>query len=283
MAEINLGNIKFNWRGAYAGGTAYVVDDVVSSAGSSYVCILASTGNTPPNGTYWNLMAEAGTDGTNGTDVLTTLTTTGDMLYRDGSGAQRLGIGTAGQVVQVNSGATAPEWTDAGGGSWTLVSTTTASNDAFVDLTFSGSYSIYKITFVNMIGPDNENLNHQFLIGGVVQTGTTYKYGNIFIDSNGGTGTNASGSAGSVKMTYAPMGAATGDNTSGTVTIYNPGSGLIKNTDWTFNGTQKVGSYMNKNVGGSSWAGANTAWSGFRVLYSSGNIASGVMKLWGQA
>ena len=113
MAEINLGNIKFNWKGAYAGGTAYVVDDVVSSAGSSYVCILASTGNTPPNGTYWNLMAEAGTDGT---DVLTTLTTTGDMLYRDGSGAQRLGIGTAGQELKVNSGATAPEWVDAGGG-----------------------------------------------------------------------------------------------------------------------------------------------------------------------
>ena len=116
MAEINLGNIKFNWRGAYAGGTAYVVDDVVSSAGSSYVCILASTGNTPPNGTYWNLMAEAGTDGTNGTDVLTTLTTTGDMLYRDGSGAQRLGIGTAGQELAANSGATAPEWADASGG-----------------------------------------------------------------------------------------------------------------------------------------------------------------------
>ena len=113
MAEINLGNIKFNWKGAYAGGTAYVVDDVVESGGSSYVCILASTGNTPPNGTYWNLMAEAGTDGT---DVLTTLTTTGDMLYRDGSGAQRLGIGTAGQELKVNSGATAPEWYTPTGG-----------------------------------------------------------------------------------------------------------------------------------------------------------------------
>ena len=170
------------------------------------------------------------------------------------------------------------------GGSWTLVSTTTASNNSYVDITFSGSYSIYKITFVNMIGgTDNTNLNHQILIGGSVQTGTSYKYGNLFVDSNGGNGYNASGSAGSVKMTYAPMGSATGDNTNGQVTIYKPGNTLIKHTDWTFNGTQKVGSYMNKNVGGSSWGGATTAWSGFRVLYSSGNIASGVMKLWGQA
>ena len=50
MAEINLGAIKFNWKGAYAGGTAYVVDDVVSYLGSSYVCILASTGNVPTIG-----------------------------------------------------------------------------------------------------------------------------------------------------------------------------------------------------------------------------------------
>ena len=29
MATIDLGKIKFNWRGTYAGGTAYVPDDVV--------------------------------------------------------------------------------------------------------------------------------------------------------------------------------------------------------------------------------------------------------------
>ena len=48
MATINLGAIKFNWKGAYNSGTAYAVDDVVSSGGSSYVCILASTGQGHP-------------------------------------------------------------------------------------------------------------------------------------------------------------------------------------------------------------------------------------------
>lgn len=38
------------------------------------------------------------------------LTTQGDVLYRDGSGLQRLAIGTAGQTLKVNGGATAPEW-----------------------------------------------------------------------------------------------------------------------------------------------------------------------------
>jgi len=116
MVEVNLGAIRFNWRGAYAGGTAYVADDVVSSGGSSYICILASTGNAVSNATYWSQMSQAGTDGTDGTDIGTTITTQGDILYRDGSGLQRLAKGTAAQVLTVNSGATAPEWTTPAGG-----------------------------------------------------------------------------------------------------------------------------------------------------------------------
>jgi hypothetical protein len=38
------------------------------------------------------------------------LTTQGDLLYRGASSAARLGIGTAGQILKVNAGATAPEW-----------------------------------------------------------------------------------------------------------------------------------------------------------------------------
>ena len=113
MATVNLGNIKLNWKGAYNSSTAYIVDDVVSYNGSSYVCIQASTNNLPTNTTYWNQMSAKGTDGT---DVGTTLTTQGDILYRDGSGLQRLAKGTAGQVLQINTGATAPEWADSSGG-----------------------------------------------------------------------------------------------------------------------------------------------------------------------
>ena len=70
MATVNLGAIKFNWKGAYNNSTQYQVDDVVSSGGSSYVCILASQGNAVSNGTYWSLMAEGG-------NISTTLTTQG--------------------------------------------------------------------------------------------------------------------------------------------------------------------------------------------------------------
>src|SRR5210317_984412 len=128
MATINLGSIKFKWQGAYAGGTAYTVDDVVSYNGSSYICILASTGNLPTNATYWEQMSSAGTNGTDGTDLGTTLTTQGDIVYRDGSGLARLGAGTAGQALITNGTGANPSWGDAGGGKVLQVITSTFSS-----------------------------------------------------------------------------------------------------------------------------------------------------------
>ena len=54
MATIDLGKIKLVWRGTYAGGTAYVPDDVVeytdTAITSTYICTAASTGNAPSSG-----------------------------------------------------------------------------------------------------------------------------------------------------------------------------------------------------------------------------------------
>jgi len=116
MATVNLGSIKFNWKGAYNNSTAYVVDDVISSAGASYICILASTGNTAPNATYWELMSIAGVDGNHGTDLGTVITTQGDVAYRDASGLQRLAAGTDGQVLKTQGASANPVWGDGGGG-----------------------------------------------------------------------------------------------------------------------------------------------------------------------
>jgi hypothetical protein len=117
----------------------------VSSGGSSYICILASTGNAVTNTTYWNVLAEGG-------DVASTLTTQGDILYRDGSGLQRLAKGTAGQALLMNASANAPEWGSGGKGvkhSYHTNSTRSTSYHqigasqrlAFWDFTFTKHYS----------------------------------------------------------------------------------------------------------------------------------------------
>ena len=138
MATVNLGRIKPVFRGAYAGGTAYVIDDIVTSGGETFICIQASTGNATSSASHWTKLAEKGTNGTNGTDVGTTLTTQGDILYRDGSGLQRLPKGTAGQVLKMNSGATAPEYGTAPSG---LVVAKYVSTETAVRNTTSGSFT----------------------------------------------------------------------------------------------------------------------------------------------
>lgn len=77
QGEQGVQGLKGNqWKGAYSGATSYVVDDVVSYNGSSYICILASLGNIPTNTTYFSLFAQKG-DNTTATDV--TFTPTGDL------------------------------------------------------------------------------------------------------------------------------------------------------------------------------------------------------------
>jgi len=109
MATLNLGRIKPVFRGAYSGSTAYVVDDIVTHGNESFICIQAHGAGTQATSqtAYWTKLAAKGTDGT---DVGTTITTQGDLLYRDGSGLQRLAKGTAGQALKMNTAANAPEW-----------------------------------------------------------------------------------------------------------------------------------------------------------------------------
>jgi len=73
----------------------------------------------------------------------TLLTTAGDIMYASSaSNPDRLGIGTAGQVLQVNSGATAPEWATLTSGGMTLIQETVASSAT--GITFGSIPSTYK-------------------------------------------------------------------------------------------------------------------------------------------
>jgi hypothetical protein len=113
--------IKFRWQGAYAGGTAYVKDDVVSYNGSSYVCILASTGNLPTDTTYWNVMAQGGTDITSLAGLAQ-----GDILYYNGTDWVRLGAGTSGDFLKTQGAGANPVWASAGGGLQSIQSFTSS-------------------------------------------------------------------------------------------------------------------------------------------------------------
>ena len=205
MATLNLGNIKFNWKGAYAGGTAYVVDDVVSYSGSSYICKLASTGNLPTNGTYWDQMSSAGT---NGTDISTTLTTQGDILYRDGSGLQRLAAGTAGQVLKT-------------GGAGANVSWGTVSSDYVKLVTYDISSAVTGFNLTGWI----DSAYKFYIVRGHYKMVNSNDYFNIRLINNSGS-TVSSGYAWAARHYYVTPGGSpsSNDHGSGSTSGWQPSS-----------------------------------------------------------
>jgi hypothetical protein len=84
----------------------------------------------------------------------TLLTTAGDIMYASSaSNPARLGIGTASQILAVNSGATAPEWVAApSSGSLTLLSTTSLSGSS---VTVSGINQTYTHLYLVAFGVTN--------------------------------------------------------------------------------------------------------------------------------
>jgi hypothetical protein len=123
-------------QGVWVFASATARDAAVTSPQEGNFAYLKDTNVT----TYYTGSAWANLDTTGMTNPMTT---TGDTIYSSsGSTPARLGIGTAGQVLQVNSGATAPEWaTPAGGGGMTLLSTTSLSGSSVTISSINQSYT----------------------------------------------------------------------------------------------------------------------------------------------
>ena len=59
MAQIDLGKLKFTWKGTWSTASAYEVDDVVYYLGSAYICIADASNTTASpeqNSTNWTRM-----------------------------------------------------------------------------------------------------------------------------------------------------------------------------------------------------------------------------------
>ena len=133
MATINLGRIKPVFQGAYNNSTAYVVDDIVTSGGETFICILASTGNLTSDATYWSKLAKKGDD-------VTQLTTHGDFLFRGATGVERLPAGTSGNVLVTKGAGQDPTFEAATSINWDYrnASFTAVSGGAYIANTSDG-------------------------------------------------------------------------------------------------------------------------------------------------
>jgi len=95
-------------------------------------------------------------------------TTLGDIAYRSSTAnvKTRLGLGTAGQVLQVNSGANAPEWATPQSGSMTLLHTLTLNSTSVTQSSINQSYKNLYIVGRN-IGVDSNYAVLRVRFGGI--------------------------------------------------------------------------------------------------------------------
>jgi hypothetical protein len=107
-------------------------------------------------------------------------TTAGDIDYYTTSTTKaRVGIGTAGQVLQVNSGATAPEWATPSSGGMTLISTTSLTG-ASVTISSIPSGYVHLQLLVKNFRPATDDTYLNVRIN--ADTGTRYRISNTFGD-----------------------------------------------------------------------------------------------------
>ena len=86
-------------------------------------------------------------------------TTAGDIDYYTAATTKaRVGIGTAGQVLAVNSGATAPEWKTISAGGMTLISTTSLSGASILLSSIPSTYVHLQLIIKNFAMTDRERV-----------------------------------------------------------------------------------------------------------------------------
>ena len=255
MATVNLGAIKFKWKGTYNALTAYTIDDVVSYNGSSYICIQASTGNLPTNATYFEQMSSAGTNGTDGTDLTTTLTTQGDIVYRDASGLARLGAGTSGQVLQSGGTGANPSWGTVSSDYVKLASSNPSNANTFsLDGYFTSDYDVYKIYLSGLCSGASVSGTRVSLranVSGSMNTSSNYWYTTAYIQSTVSSSSLASWSNGQTsdkfEIGYLNNSSGTNYQSDFEITVYRPLDGKFTGFVWdstNWDGTGTHGRYF---------------------------------------
>jgi hypothetical protein len=108
MGTLTIGRVRIGWKGTWSSSTTYVSQDAVYHSGETYVAKLdVPTGTATTNTTYWQKVAQKGTNGTNGSDGATgPQGATGSTGATGAAGPQGPQGNTGSQGPQGNTGPT---------------------------------------------------------------------------------------------------------------------------------------------------------------------------------
>lgn len=216
----------------------------------------------------------------------TTLTAHGVLIGEGTAAVAITAVGTTGQVLTGVTGAD-PVWAaPAASGALVLLEQHTAANSATLDFTtgITSTYDSYVIQLIDML-PASAAQNLQFRVstdGGATYDATGNYYGALDINPNtGGSGVTQTNGATAAVVFPSVDNTASAGGVSGDIHMFNPGSAAIRK-HFTVNLLGSRAADVANATGIMLW-NVVTAVNAFRFLFASGNITSGIIRLYGVA
>jgi hypothetical protein len=275
VGDITAVNVTAPITGGGTSGAVTIGVDAGTTSAAGVVQLSTSTSSTSTVLAATPSAVKSAYDLADAAIAKSTVTTAGDVIYRNATVPTRLGIGTSGQVLTVNSGATAPEWTTISSGGITLISSTTMSGSATITLssipqTYTNLYLVY--TGAYSAGAFD---NLGFRMNG--DSGTNYDWGFNGSAASGGDFANAAQST-SIALGSSSSSTNVYDKASGVINIYNYAQSTVpivtfSATRTTYSGTAKSGSQQAQY----RQAAAITSFS----IIASSSFSGGTIKLYG--
>ena len=210
--------------------------------------------------------------------------TDGNIISYDTSGNPvAVATGSSGQVLTSAGAGAVPTFADAGGGAHTLISTTNISS-AVSNVSITGmdsTYARYYITYTDIVNSGGATIYMRVIIGGSVQSGSNYGYGNNTRNSQSGAQGNESPSTTSWKISKSDLAAGDSGGFQGDLHIFNPSGTALKKMALWQNVYLTGATVIDSNRGGGVYFSGTAAITGVNFLASTGNLNSGQIKLYG--
>lgn len=205
--------------------------------------------------------------------------TAGGVVYGNGTDYVSTSAGTSGQVL-TSAGSGAPTWTAPVTGAMTLITTTTASNSANVLFTgLSSTYTSYMVVVNNAIPASNGT---EFRAALSTDAGSNYESTQWFMAqwfSGGGAASGSGGTNQYIRVASGLSNVSTNGGISAVIYLFNPAR-----TNSAMQVQIQSTQYSNSSMGFSLSGGvyqSTAVINAVNLLFSSGNITSGVFKLYG--
>jgi hypothetical protein len=207
QGDITAVNVTAPITGGGSAGAVTIGVSAASTSASGVVQLSDSTSTTSSVLASTPTATKSAYDLADAAIPKSTVTTAGDIIYRNATVPVRLGIGTAGQVLAVNSGATAPEWIAAPtGGGMTVIASGSLSSTSTLLSGIVGTYTDLVLEIRNYTTTvsgwaadirlnDDATANRHFTTSGVpIGTGTAFNDTKILMTADNGNVSSSSSS-----------------------------------------------------------------------------------------